>query len=40
MHDHWQNERGMLKASFDNKSLADVADKVEEFKYRLSMKDL
>ena len=40
MHDHWQNEREKLKANFDNKSLADIADKVEEFKYRLCMKDL
>jgi Rrf2 family iron-sulfur cluster assembly transcriptional regulator len=40
MHDHWQIEREKLKVNFNNKSLADIADKVEEFKYRLSMKDL
>jgi len=40
MHDHWQAEREQLKANFENKSLADVSSKVEEFKLRLSMKDL
>ena len=40
MHDHWQSEREQLKANFQKKSLADVSGKVDEFKLRLSMKDL
>lgn len=38
MHDHWQAERDQLKESFKSKSLADVSNKIEEFKLRLSRK--
>ncbi len=36
MHEHWEKIRNDLKARFASKTLADISERVEEFKLRLS----